>query len=84
MKENNRDGLNMLIFGATISIVCIGLSLGLLFFNNFNFSFDSINYIFYNISAIFVLFIIAFFGGILALIGIVLHLTRDINKELIW
>ena len=84
MQEKDRTGLNMIIVGSAISIVCLGLSFSFLFFNNINFFYDSLPDIFAIILPVFVLFIIAFFGGIITLIGIALHLTRDKKKELIY
>ncbi len=84
MQEKDRIGLNMIIVGSAISIVCLGLSFGFLFYNNINFFYDSLPNILGVILPTFVLFIIAFFGGIITLIGIALHLTRDKKKELIY
>ena len=85
MQKNDRIVLNMIIVGSVISIVCLVLSFGLLFYNNINFSFDSWtnnwSYILDTILPVFALLVIAFFGGIITLVGIVLHLTRDKRKE---
>ena len=85
MQKNDRIVLNMIIIGSVISLVCVVLSFGLLFYNNINFSFESWNdnwyYILDTILPVFVLLIIAFSGGIMTLVGIVLYLTRDKKKE---
>ena len=82
MKEKDRIGLNMMVVGSAISIVCLGLSFGLLFFNNINFFYDGVPYVL--ALPTYVLFMISFFGGIITVIGIALFLTRDKEKELIY
>ena len=81
MQEKDKIGLNMIVVGSAISIVCLGLSFGLLFFNNINFFYDSVPYIL--ALPTYILFMISFFGGVITIIGIALFLTRNKEKELI-
>ncbi len=82
MQEKDRIGLNMMVVGSAISIVCLGLSFGLLFFNNINFFYDDVPYVL--ALPTYVLFMISFFGGVITVIGIALFLKRDKEKEIIY